>query len=75
MTHYLSDDPALRLRNYRADLNLTQQAMAERLGVTRVTLSKWERGRARPSLEKAVLLEQQTGIPPSAWPMQGRATP
>ena len=74
MAHDSSADPAWRLRKYRADLKLTQQALAELLGVTRVTLSGWERGRALPSLEKAVLLEQRTGIPPSAWPTQGRAT-
>ena len=50
------------------------KAMADLLGVTRVTLSGWERGRALPSLEKAVLIEQRTGILPSAWPTQGKAT-
>lgn len=74
MPHDPSNDPARRLRQLRADLELTQQEMAERLGVTRVTLSLWERGRALPSLEKAVLLEQRTGIPPAAWAKQHRPT-
>mgnify|MGYP006201039049 CR=1 FL=1 len=65
--------PAARLRKVREGLNLSQSAMAALLGVTRVTLSCWERGRSLPSLEKAVLLEKRTGIPPSAWRTEGRA--
>jgi transcriptional regulator with XRE-family HTH domain len=75
MPHIPSNDPAWRLRKFRAELKLTQQALADLLGVTRVTLSGWERGRALPSLAKAVLLEQRAGIPPSAWHRQGRAAP
>jgi transcriptional regulator with XRE-family HTH domain len=75
MPHRSPNEPAWLLRKFRTELKLTQQALADLLGVTRVTLSGWERGRALPSLAKAVLLEQRAGIPPFAWHRQGRATP
>lgn len=40
------------LREARIDLRLDQRAMAERLSVSPVTISAWERGRYVPSLDQ-----------------------
>lgn len=37
------------VKNLRTDLGLTQAELAERLGVTYVTISRWENGQARPN--------------------------
>ena len=37
------------IRSLRAQLSLTQAELAERLGVTYVTISRWENGQARPN--------------------------
>jgi transcriptional regulator with XRE-family HTH domain len=39
--------PCLLIERIRRDLGLTQADFAERLGVERVTVSLWERGRQR----------------------------
>lgn len=38
----------------------TQEALAEALGVSQTTVSKWLNGRARPSIAHAMRLEQAT---------------
>ena len=45
------------LRKIRLERKLTQKTLAKTLGVTRVTLSKWENGKSRPSSE--ILFEYQ----------------
>ena len=48
-----------RVRQLRRRLGLTQQGLAERLGTSRNTLGRWERGRQRPrGIAKAVLLRE-----------------
>jgi putative transcriptional regulator len=37
------------VRELRSRLGLTQEKMAERLGVTFPTINRWENGRAKPS--------------------------
>lgn len=41
---------AENIRNYRKGLGLTQEQLAERLGVTLGAVSKWERGSSEPDL-------------------------
>ena len=41
---------AENIREYRKSLGLTQEQMAERLGITLGTVSKWERGSSEPDL-------------------------
>ena len=57
---YTKHAPKLRVTNrirvLRAEKGLTQEALAERLGVTRVTINCIERGAYLPSLELALLL-------------------
>ena len=47
---------------YRRSLGLTQEALAEKLGVTRQTVSKWEGGQSTPDVEKLIALADCFGI-------------
>ncbi len=62
----MSDKPGLivRLKRHRllAD-GMTQQQLAERVGVTRQTIISIERGRYRPSVELALRLARVFGVP------------
>lgn len=42
---------------------ISQQAFAHRLGVHVITVSSWERGRARPSVQNLVAIATETGKP------------
>ncbi|MDE5605018.1 MAG: helix-turn-helix domain-containing protein [Eubacterium sp.] len=44
------------LRNLRKEKDYSQEYLAERLGVTRQTISKWENGTAMPDLKKLIEL-------------------
>ncbi|MBR6184799.1 MAG: helix-turn-helix domain-containing protein [Clostridia bacterium] len=46
MENQLADN----IRDYRKNLGLTQEQLAERLGITLGTVSKWERGSSEPDL-------------------------
>ena len=39
------------IKTYRKQNNLTQQQLADRLGVTHQTVSNWENGRSMPNLD------------------------
>ena len=41
---------AENIRNYRKSMGFTQEQLAERLGITLGTISKWERGSSEPDL-------------------------
>ncbi|MDT2597166.1 helix-turn-helix transcriptional regulator [Enterococcus dongliensis] len=45
-----------RLKLRRAELNLTQEYVAEVLGITRQTISNWENGRSYPDIERMIRL-------------------
>lgn len=45
-----------RLKARRTELNLTQESVAEVLGITRQTISNWENGRSYPDIERMVRL-------------------
>lgn len=49
---------AADIRRIRKALGLTQPQFAQLLGVSWVTVSKWERGRARPTPYQAALIER-----------------
>ena len=53
----------LRIRAARKRLGLTQPQLASLLGVSQVTVSQWERGESRPSLEKLEPLAEKIGRP------------
>ena len=42
---------AENIRKYRTELGLNQEDLAERLGITLGTVSKWERGISEPDLQ------------------------
>ncbi len=51
------------LVSLRKAQRLNQEALAERLGVTRQTVSNWERGLAEPLGENLVTLSKLFGVP------------
>lgn len=52
------------LRHRRRELDLTQDALARRVGCARVTIRKLEADDMRPSRQLAELLAEQLGLPP-----------
>lgn len=46
----------------RKKLNLSQEQLGEKVGVSRQTVSKWELGQTIPDLDKAKLLAEVFGI-------------
>ncbi len=53
-----------RLKALRRQANLTQQALADRLGVGQQTVREWERGDKRPLLERIPRLAEVLGVSP-----------
>lgn len=54
---------AERLREHRARCNMTQEFVAESLGVSRQAVSKWERGTSDPSTANLIALAKLYGVP------------
>ena len=52
---YRSHDFMSRLKDIRLELGLTQQGLADKIGVTRITMVYWETGRSFP---RRVLLDE-----------------
>lgn len=51
-----------RLRNLRREKGWSQEELADRIGVSRQALSKWESGQSVPELEKLVVLSELYGV-------------
>ncbi|MEG0283224.1 MAG: helix-turn-helix transcriptional regulator [Erysipelotrichales bacterium] len=51
-----------RVLELRKDNNLTQEEVAEKLDVSRQTISNWETGSAQPTIDKAIELAQLYNI-------------
>lgn len=51
-----------RLYTLRKGLGLSQEQLAERIGVSRQTISKWEGGLSTPDLEKLMALAECFGV-------------
>ncbi len=49
---------AARIKQYREERNWSQQELAEKLLITRPTLSKWENGQSEPSSSQLAMLAQ-----------------
>lgn len=47
-----------RLRIRRKELQLTQDQVAEELGITRQTMSNWENGKSYPDIERIIRLSE-----------------
>ena len=55
---------AQNLREARMARNMTQEFVAEALGLTRQTVSKWERGLTDPSTANLLALAKLYAVPP-----------
>lgn len=53
---------ANRLVNLRKSNNLSQEALAQKLGISRQAVSKWERAEASPDTDNLILLARLYGI-------------
>ena len=51
-----------RLLAYRNAVNLSQEKLAEKVGVTRQTVSKWETNQSVPDFDKILPLCEALGI-------------
>ena len=51
-----------QIRRYRTQLGLSQEALAERVYVTRQTVSNWENGRNYPDIHSLLLLSALFGV-------------
>jgi transcriptional regulator with XRE-family HTH domain len=47
---------------YRKQLNLSQEALADKLNVSRQAVSKWESGQAKPDIDNLIVMAQLYGI-------------
>ena len=57
----------IHLKSYRFEHDgMTQQQLAERVGVTRQTIISIERGKYKPSIELALRLARVFGVPVEA---------
>ncbi|MBQ4208747.1 MAG: helix-turn-helix transcriptional regulator, partial [Clostridia bacterium] len=52
------------IKRARSRLSLTQDALAERVHVTRQTVSSWETGRTQPDLDMLLSLCRVLDVPP-----------
>ena len=56
-----------RIKQGREQAGLTQEALAEAVGVSRQAVSKWESDRARPTPDKLAYLSEREDISPEEW--------
>lgn len=47
----------------RVNARLTQQEAADRIGVTRTTISNWERGQHTPTSDRLLKISEVYGVP------------
>lgn len=59
---YARRKPHLYLAEWREKKGLTQQQLADRLGASDVTISRWETGRRRPNLDAQEAISEALGI-------------
>ena len=52
------------LKKYRTDNKMTQEFVAESLGVSRQAVSKWEQGTSEPSTSNMIALAKLYGVAP-----------
>lgn len=55
-------ETANRLCRFRKEKKLSQEQLAEKLGVSRQSVSKWERGEASPDTENLIMLSRIFGV-------------
>ena len=52
-----------QIRIFRTQRGLTQEAVAERIGVSRQAVAKWEKGETLPDIETCIRLADLFGVP------------
>lgn len=62
---YPKRPPRLFIAEWREAKNLTQEALGGRLGVTGVTVSRWETGERRPDIDALAATAEALGL--SHW--------
>ena len=55
-------ETANRLLQYRKQHKLSQEELAEKIGVSRQAVSKWERAEAAPDTDNLILLAELYGV-------------
>lgn len=53
----------ISLASARVNANLTQEDVAKRMGVSKVTIINWEKGRVVPGIPEIEMLSKIYGIP------------
>lgn len=61
---------AQRLQQLRKEKGMSQEELAERLGVSRQAVSKWESGQSTPDVEKIVAASEEFGVT-TDWLLKG----
>lgn len=59
----MQDVSPLRAYRYNQKPKLSQEALADRLGVTRLTVTRWESGARKIKPDLVPLIAEKTGIP------------
>ena len=54
------------IKKYRKENNISQEELAEKIGVSRQSISLWENGRANPGLDTITELASILGVPVGA---------
>lgn len=52
-----------RLRHHRTKLGISQQALADHIGVSRVSINRWENGHVNPTANGVIKLADYFGLP------------
>ena len=55
------------LREKRAEMRISQAKLGKALGVSEMTVRRWEQGKAIPSILQAAVLEALFGVPLRSW--------
>ncbi|HDW2611623.1 TPA: helix-turn-helix domain-containing protein [Escherichia coli] len=70
---YMKTTISERIRNRRIDIGLTQQQVAKAIGISRVSVTKWENGSTKPDGENLHLLSKLFSKSPE-WILYGKDT-
>ncbi|MDM8921200.1 helix-turn-helix domain-containing protein, partial [Escherichia coli] len=68
---YMKNTISERIRNRRKDVGLTQQQVAKAIGISRVSVTKWENGSSKPDGENLHLLSKLLSKSPE-WILYGK---
>ena len=64
-----------RIQNMRKEMGLSQEELAERIGVSRQSVSKWENDAALPDTDKVLQLSRLFGVSADALLTGSSAAP